>query len=94
MTETLDAWFEHDALTQLNRLYVAGLLMTRNPADAEELVLETYARAYRTYRFDADEDLLAWLLKIQISVWLESAPSTDHLRADFGSTRGHPALSR
>ena len=38
----LDARFERDALPYLDQLYPAALRMTRNPADAEDLVQETF----------------------------------------------------
>ena len=39
--------FEDEALAHLDRLYSAALRMTRNPADAEDLVQETYVKALR-----------------------------------------------
>ena len=48
-TETDDertARFERDALPFLDQLYSAAMRMTRNPADAEDLVQETFAKAY------------------------------------------------
>ncbi len=41
-----NARFERDALGYLDQMYSAALRMTRNPADAEDLVQETYAKAY------------------------------------------------
>src|SRR5690242_14120515 len=41
-----DARFERDALPYLDQLYPAALRMTRNPADAEDLVQETFVKAY------------------------------------------------
>ena len=41
--------FERDVLPLLPSLYGAALRMTRNPADAEDLVQETYLRAYRGF---------------------------------------------
>lgn len=38
--------FERDALEYLDQLYGAALLMTRNPADAEDVVQEAYAKAF------------------------------------------------
>jgi len=52
VTETLEQRsqrFEHDVLPYLDQLYAAGMRMTRNPADAEDLVQETYLKAYRAF---------------------------------------------
>jgi Sigma-70 region 2 len=38
--------FERDAMQHLNRLYAAALRMTRDPADAEDLVQDTYVKAH------------------------------------------------
>ncbi|MEA2476343.1 MAG: polymerase sigma-70 factor, subfamily, partial [Actinomycetota bacterium] len=46
--------FQQDALPLLDSLYAGALRMTRNPADAEDLVQETMLRAYRSFdRFEA-----------------------------------------
>jgi RNA polymerase sigma-70 factor, ECF subfamily len=44
-----DARFERDALPFLDQLYPAALRMTRNPADAEDLVQETFVKAYSAF---------------------------------------------
>src|SRR5690348_9494730 len=41
--------FERDAMPLLDQLYSAALRMTRNPADAEDLVQETYLKAYGAF---------------------------------------------
>jgi RNA polymerase sigma-70 factor (ECF subfamily) len=43
------ARFERDALPYLDQLYSAAMRMTRNPADAEDLVQETFAKAYGSF---------------------------------------------
>ena len=43
------ARFERDALVYLDQLYAAALRMTRNPADAEDLVQETFAKAFAAF---------------------------------------------
>lgn len=57
--------FEHVALVHLDALYNAALRMTGNQPDAEDLVQETYLKAYRFFhRFRKDSNCLAWLFKI------------------------------
>ena len=57
--------FERDALEHASRLYSAALRMTRNPADAEDLVQETFLKAYRGYDgFAEGTNLKAWLYRI------------------------------
>jgi RNA polymerase sigma-70 factor, ECF subfamily len=57
--------FERDVLPLLPSLYGAALRMTRNPADAEDLVQDTYLRAYRGFSgFKEGTNLKAWLYRI------------------------------
>ncbi|MDP8958680.1 MAG: sigma-70 family RNA polymerase sigma factor [Actinomycetota bacterium] len=57
--------FERDAMEYAPQLYSAALRMARNPADAEDLVQETYLKAYRAYgTFKAGTNLKAWLYRI------------------------------
>lgn len=57
--------FEDDALPLMPSLYGAALRLTRNPADAEDLLQETYLRAYRAWhQFEAGTNLKAWLFRI------------------------------
>ena len=57
--------FERDAMEFAPQLYSAALRMTRNPADAEDVVQETYLKAYRAYdTFTAGTNLKAWLYRI------------------------------
>jgi RNA polymerase sigma-70 factor, ECF subfamily len=59
------ASFETEALTYLDGLYRAALRLTRVPADAEDLVQETYLKAFRAAgRFEPDTNLRAWLFTI------------------------------
>src|SRR5512133_1537035 len=61
----LRARFERDVVPLLSSLYGAALRMTRNPADAEDLVQETYLRAYRGFSgFQEGTNLKAWLYRI------------------------------
>lgn len=57
--------FETEALSYLDRLYGAALRLTRNPADAEDLVQDTYVKAFRfADRFEPGTNLRAWLFTI------------------------------
>ena len=57
--------FERDVLPLLPSLYGAALRMTRNPADAEDLVQDTYLRAFRGFAgFQEGTNLKAWLYRI------------------------------
>jgi len=63
--------FEQDAMQFAPQLYSAGLRMTRNPADAEDLVQETFLKAYRAYHtFAAGTNLKAWLYRILTNTYI------------------------
>ena len=67
------ARFERDALAFLDQLYSAALRMTRNPADAEDLVQETYAKAYSSFRqFEQGTNLKAWLYRILTNTFINT----------------------
>jgi RNA polymerase sigma-70 factor, ECF subfamily len=62
--------FEHDVLPYLDQLYAAAIRMTRNPADAEDLVQGTFTRAYAWFRqFQQGTNLKAWLVRILTSTY-------------------------
>jgi len=73
-TETVaqrTARFERDALPFLDQIYAAALRMTRNPADAEDLVQETFAKAYRAFdTFQEGTNLKAWLYRILTNTYI------------------------
>jgi len=57
--------FEAEALASLDSLYRAALRLTRVPADAEDLVQETFLKAFRSAdRFEPGTNLRAWLFTI------------------------------
>jgi RNA polymerase sigma-70 factor (ECF subfamily) len=61
----VSAAFEAEALASLDGLYRAALRLTRVPADAEDLVQETYLKAFRSAdRFEPGTNLRAWLFTI------------------------------
>src|SRR4051795_5029238 len=54
-------------------LYSAAMRMTRNPADAEDLVQETYLKAYRAFAsFQEGTNLKAWLYRILTNTFINS----------------------
>ena len=72
-TEERNARFERDALGFLDQMYSAALRMTRNPADAEDLVQETYAKAYGSFhQFREGTNLKAWLYRILTNTFINS----------------------
>ncbi len=63
--------FERDAMEFAPQLYSAALRMTRNPADAEDVVQETFLKAYRAYgTFEAGTNLRAWLYRILTNTYI------------------------
>ncbi|MDP8930651.1 MAG: sigma-70 family RNA polymerase sigma factor [Actinomycetota bacterium] len=63
--------FEEQALPYLDRLYSAALRYTRNPADAEDLVQETFAKAYSAFhQFEPGTNLRAWLYRILTNTYI------------------------
>jgi RNA polymerase sigma-70 factor, ECF subfamily len=75
-TETPDARaerFERDALPYIDQLYSAALRMTRKPADAEDLVQETFAKAFSAFhQFKPGTNLKAWLYRILTNTYINS----------------------
>ena len=65
--------FQREALPLLDSLYAGALRMTRNPADAEDLVQETMLRAYRSFdRFEPGTNLKAWLFRIMTNAYINT----------------------
>ena len=65
------ATFSELAMPFMGPLYSAALRMTRNPADAEDLVQETYLRAYRAFEsFQEGTNLKAWLYRILTNTFI------------------------
>ncbi len=72
-TAERNARFERDALGYLDQMYSAALRMTRNPADAEDLVQETYAKAYGSFhQFREGTNLKAWMYRILTNTFINS----------------------
>jgi RNA polymerase sigma-70 factor (ECF subfamily) len=65
--------FERDALAYLDPMYSAALRMTRNPADAEDLLQEAFAKAYASFhQFREGTNLKAWLYRILTNTFINS----------------------
>ena len=108
-TEERRARFERDALPFVDQLYAAGLRMTRNPADAEDLVQETFLKAFSAFhQFEEGTNLKAWLYRILTNTYINSyrrkqrqpvqAPTEEITDWQLASSESHtsvgPALGR
>jgi RNA polymerase sigma-70 factor (ECF subfamily) len=71
--EARRARFERDALPFVDQLYAAAMRMTRNPADAEDLVQETYVKAFAAFhQFQEGTNLKAWLYRILTNTFINN----------------------
>jgi RNA polymerase sigma-70 factor (ECF subfamily) len=69
--EARRARFERDALPFVDQLYAAAMRMTRNPSDAEDLVQETFVKAYSAFhQFAEGTNLKAWLYRILTNTYI------------------------
>ena len=69
--EDLSQRFTDQAMPLLDQLYAAALRMTRNPADAEDLVQETFLKAFAAYgSFTQGTNLRAWLYRILTNTYI------------------------
>ena len=67
------ARFEKDAMPFLDQLYSAALRTTRNPADAEDLVQETFAKAFAAFhQYKHGTNLKAWLYRILTNTYINT----------------------
>lgn len=63
--------FEQQALPLLDQLYGGALRLTRNPADAEDLVQETYIKAFQAFdSFTQGTNLKAWMYRIMTNLYI------------------------
>lgn len=72
-SEERRARFEREAMPLLDQLYSAALRTTRNPSDAEDLVQETFAKAYAAFhQYRPGTNLKAWMYRILTNTYINS----------------------
>lgn len=63
--------FEAEAMPHISALYAAALRLTRNEADAEDLIQETFMKAFRAFeQFEPGTNCKAWLFRIQTNTFI------------------------
>jgi len=73
--------FEKACIEHLDALYASALKLTRSSADAEELVQNTYLKAFRfAHKFEWGTNLKAWLFRIQTNVFINEYRHRGHER--------------
>ena len=71
--QELQRRFERDVIPLMPNLYSAALRMTRNPSDAEDLLQETYLRAFRGFSgFTEGTNIKAWVYRILTNTYINS----------------------
>ena len=75
-TETIverTARFERDAMQYTNQLYAAALRYTKDPHNAQDLVQDTYAKAFTSFhQFEPGTNLKAWLYRILTTTFINT----------------------
>lgn len=67
------ARFERDAMQYTNQLYAAAMRYTKNPHDAQDLVQDTYAKAFTSFhQFEPGTNLKAWLYRILTTTFINT----------------------
>ena len=67
------ARFERDAMPLLDQLYSAAMRLTQNPQDAEDLVQDTFAKAYASFhQYQDGTNLKAWMYRILTNTFINS----------------------
>ncbi len=82
----LAARFQRDALPLIDQLYGAALRMTRNPADAEDLVQEAYMKAFTGFRsYKPGTNLKAWLYRILTNTYINDYRKAQRRPAEYAT---------
>lgn len=78
--------FEREALPLLDQLYGGALRMTRNPADAEDLVQEAYMKAYQGFRsYKPGTNLKAWMYRILTNTYINNYRKAQRRPAEYAT---------
>ena len=91
-----DTTFERDALPWVDDVYRFALSLTRNEADADDVVQETYLRAFRSWHtFQPGTDARRWLFTICRNVFLRMRERERHtVEAEDGDVEALAAMSQ
>jgi RNA polymerase sigma-70 factor, ECF subfamily len=80
MSQELADRFEAEAVPYLDQLYPVAVRMTRGREDAEDLVQETMAKAWASYRnFEPGTNLRAWLYRIMTNTYISAYRRRDRV---------------
>ena len=86
----LTARFERDAIPLMDQLYGGAMRMTRNPADAEDLLQETMVKAYAGFRsFREGTNLKAWLYRILTNTYINTYRKKQRSPAEYPTEEIH-----
>jgi len=86
----LTARFERDAIPLMDQLYGGAMRMTRNPADAEDLLQETMVKAYAGFRsFREGTNLKAWLYRILTNTYINTNRKKQRSPAEYPTEEIH-----
>ncbi len=86
----LTARFERDAIPLMDQLYGGAMRMTRNPADAEDLLQETMVKAYAGFRsFREGTTLKAWLYRILTNTYSNTYRKKQRSPAEYPTEEIH-----
>jgi RNA polymerase sigma-70 factor (ECF subfamily) len=86
-----DQGFETEAMAFVDALYNTAVRMTRNAQDAEDLVQETYLKAYKNFdKFETGTNLKAWLFKIMKNTFINNyrRQQSQPPQSDFADIEG------
>ena len=87
--------FSREALSHIDSLYGTALRLTRRPADAEDLVQETYLKAFRArHQFERGTNLKAWLFTILHNTFRNMRRHDGRNRVDVDSEKVEQAVDR